>query len=224
MRKVAAPRLRDRLAVLLRRHHGHRAARRHQPPAPRHALFGLAHDHLRDAVRHRLARRLRPALGRDRRGDGALGPDRDLGHQPGEHPGQRHDPRRAGEKGARRQAGGGRPVSHRHRRAGGRASGAASRDRRRARLRGDARAVPRRPCRSRLPGEIRRRLARARGASRDPHAANGRRGSPGCRSPRSRPSPASTARPGARTCASASASPGAGTAPPTCMPRPACPW
>ena len=74
------------------------AARRHQPPAPRHALFGLAHHDLRDPLRHRLARRLRPALGRDRRGDGALGPDRDLGHQPGEHAGQRHDPRGAGEK------------------------------------------------------------------------------------------------------------------------------
>ena len=123
----AAARLGDRLAVFLRGHHGPGAARRHQPPAPRHALFGLAHHDLRDPVRHRLARRLRPALGRDRRGDGALGPDRDLGHQPGEHPGQRHDPRGAGEKGARRPPGRGRPVSHGHGGAGGRASGAAAR-------------------------------------------------------------------------------------------------
>ena len=94
----AAARLGDRLALFLRRHHGSGAARRHQPAAPRHALFGLAHHDLRDAFRHRLARRLRPALGRDRRGDGALGFDRDLGHQPGEHSGQRHDPRGAGEK------------------------------------------------------------------------------------------------------------------------------
>ena len=154
-------------------HHGPGAARRHQPPAPRHALFGLAHHDLRDPVRHRLARRLRPALGRDRRGDGAFGPDRDLGHQPREHPGQRHDPRGAGEKGARRPPGRGRPVSDGHGGAGGRASGPAARHRRRARLRRDARAVPRRPCRSRLPRQVRRRLARARGASAHPDAGVG---------------------------------------------------
>ena len=165
---------RDGLALLLRRHHGPRAARRHQPPAPHAALLGLALDHLRHAVRRRLEGGPRQALGRDRRGDGALGPDRDLGHQPGEHAGQRDDPRRPGAQGARRQARGGRPLSLEHGGAGGHAPGAAPRHRRRARLRRHARAVPRRLRRSRLSRPLRRRRCRARGASRRAHARMGR--------------------------------------------------
>ncbi len=141
----------------------------------RHAMrySGWHTDDLRHALGCRLAGGLRPALGRARRGDGALRSDRDLGHQSREHPGQRHDPRRPGAQGAGRQAGRGRPLPDRHRRAGGCAHCPAPGHRRRARLRGDARAVPGRPCRSRLPREIRRRLAGDRGASRTPDAGMG---------------------------------------------------
>ncbi len=217
-----AARARDRLALLLRRHHGPRAARRHQPAAPRHALFRLAHHDLRHALGCRLARGLRPALGRAVRGDGALRPDRDLGHQSREHPGQRHDPRRPGAQGAGREARGGRPLPDRHRRAGGRAHRLAAGHRRRARLRGDARPVPRRLRGSRLPrrttpttGGRRRRISR-------PGRPNGPPGSPACRSPRSRTSPGSTARPGAPICGSASASRARAMVLPTCTRRPAC--
>ena len=43
-----AARFADGLAVFLRRDHGPGAARRHQPPAPRHALFAPALDDLHD--------------------------------------------------------------------------------------------------------------------------------------------------------------------------------
>ena len=91
-------RLRDGLALLLRRHHGPGAARRHQPAAPRHELLALATTicvTLSDTG-------WRAGYGRRW---GVIGeemaqprPDRDLGQQPGEHPGQRHDPRRAREE------------------------------------------------------------------------------------------------------------------------------
>jgi len=105
---------RDDLALLLRRHDGPGATRRHQPSAPRDEILALVLDHLRDAVRHRLDRgRGRQARRRRARGRPAFRPGRDLGRQSGEHPGQRHDPRHEGQE-AWRQAGRGRSLSHRH--------------------------------------------------------------------------------------------------------------
>ena len=65
----AAPRHRDGVALLLRRHDGAGAARRHQPAAPRDALFAPALDDLRHADRHRLARRGRRQARRRRARD-----------------------------------------------------------------------------------------------------------------------------------------------------------
>ena len=171
------------VAVLLRRHDGTGAARRHQPAAPRHALFPAGQDDLHVDLRGRLDGRRRPLHRTGPARDGALRPDRDVGRQPGVHPGQRDDAYRARTEGARREAGGGRSVSHRHRCGGGHASGAAARHRWRAGLRGDACRVPRRLCRSRLswrgspivPAGLEAHLA-ARVAR------NGRRRSPACRS------------------------------------------
>ena len=70
----------------------------------------------------------------------------------------------------------------------------AARHRRRARLRGHARAVPRRLRGPGLSRPIHRLSARARSASRRRARRNGRRPSPACRSPRSRPSRGSSAR------------------------------
>ena len=78
--------------------------------------------------------------GPDPREMARLRPDRDVGRQPGRHPGQRDDACRARAEGARREAGGRRPLPHRHRRGGRHAPRAAARHRRRAGLRGDARA------------------------------------------------------------------------------------
>ena len=51
---------RDGVALLLRRHDGAGAARRHQPAAPRDEILALVLEHdLRDALRHRLDRRRR---------------------------------------------------------------------------------------------------------------------------------------------------------------------
>ena len=57
----------------------------------------------------------------------------------------------------------------------------ASRHRRRARLRGDARAVPRRPREPRLPRPLHRLPGRPGASPRGPVARNGRNASPGCR-------------------------------------------
>ena len=160
--RCTAPR---RLAVLLRRHDGPGAARRHQPAAPRHALFAAEATictSLPEAGWMAGVGRCRDRSARN----GALRPDRDVGRQSGRHPGQRDDAYCARAEGARCEACGGRSVSHRH---GGRrrhASGSAAWDGRRAGLRGDARRVPGWLRRSRLPGQLFRLSSRARGTSR----------------------------------------------------------
>ena len=122
--KAARHGSRDGVAVLLRRHDGAGAARRHPAAAPRDEVLALVLDHLRDALRHRLDRRRgRQARRGPARGGGACRPGGDLGRQPGQHAGQRDAARDGGEE-ARRQAGGGRSVPHRHRREGRPASGA----------------------------------------------------------------------------------------------------
>ncbi len=140
------------VALLLRRHDGDGAARRHQPAAPRDALFARGSDDLQRAGRHRLARRGRRQARRRRARDRQIRPDRRLGRQPGFDPGQRDDPHHAGAAGTRRQARRRRPLPHRQRRGRRPASGPAARHRRRARLRGHARAVQRGLCRPRLHG------------------------------------------------------------------------
>ena len=67
--------------------------------------------------------------------------------------------------------------------------------------------------------EIHRRSRRARSASRRPARRNGRPRSPACRSRRSRPSRAWSARRSAPSSGSATASPASATARSTCMPR-----
>ena len=135
------------LAVLLCRHDGTGAARRHQPAAPRHALFPPEDDDLHVAAGDRLAGRRRRQPRRRSAGDGEVRPDRGVGRQSGLHPGQCHDPCRAGAEGARREAGGDRSLQDADRRGGRHASGAAAGHRCRAGLRGDACRVPRRLCR-----------------------------------------------------------------------------
>ncbi len=103
-RAEAAPRQRSRVALLLRRHHGPRDARWAAPAAPREALFRHVRHHLRHRCLARLHRRHRQADGPRPARDGAVRPHRHLGHQPGPHPGQRHDPCEPGEKGARGKA------------------------------------------------------------------------------------------------------------------------
>ena len=106
------------VALLLCRHHGPRHARRHQPAAPRQALFGHVRHHLHDLGvdrlhrRHRQARRPRPAR------DGQVRSGGDLGHQPRQHAGQRDDARDAGAQGARRQDRRRRHLPQRHHAAG----------------------------------------------------------------------------------------------------------
>ena len=114
----------------------------------------------------------------------AVRPGRDLGRQPGPHPGQHDDPHRPRPEGARRQAGRGRPLPHRHGGAGRHAPGAAAGHRRGAGLRGDACAVPDgyadRDYLARysdVPDELEGICARAR--------RTGPRPSPACRRPRS---------------------------------------
>ena len=163
------------MALLLRGHHGPRYARRHQPPAPRQALFGHVRHHLHDAGvdrlhrRHRQARRPRPAR------DGEVRHGGDLGHQPGQHAGQRDDARDAGAQGARRQDRRHRHLQQRHHAAGRPGALPAAGHRRRARLCRHARAVPRRLCQLAVPGEVHRLPARAGGAPQDPHARMGER-------------------------------------------------
>ena len=99
----AAPRLRSGVALLLFRHDGAGAARRHQPAAPRDALFARGSDDLQHADRHRLGCRGRRAARRRRARDREIRSDRGLGRQPGLDPGQRDDPcrDRAGASAAR---------------------------------------------------------------------------------------------------------------------------
>ena len=99
----ATPRGGDDLALFLRRHHGARDARRHQPPPPRQALFGLPIDDLRQHGLARLRGRHRQADGGRSARDGAVRPDRHLGHQCGEHPDQCCHPRGPRAAAARRQ-------------------------------------------------------------------------------------------------------------------------
>ena len=77
--------------LLLRRHDGTGAARRHQPAAPRHALFAAEADDLHVAAGAGLAGRRRPIMGAGSARDGEVRPDRGLGRQSGRHPGQRDD-------------------------------------------------------------------------------------------------------------------------------------
>ena len=76
--------------------------------------------------------------------NGEVGSGGDLGHQCGQHAGQRDDARDARAQGARRQDRGGRRLHERHHGAGRPAGAGEARHRRRARLRGDALPVPRR--------------------------------------------------------------------------------
>ncbi len=163
--------------------------------------------------RHRPPRRRRPAR------DGEVRPRRDLGHQRRGHPGQRDDARARGAEGPRRQDRRRRHLPQRDGEAGGPVRLREARHRRRARLRGHARAVPRRPRRPRLSRALHRLPARARGAPAHAHAGMGERRSPACRRRRSRSSPAWSAPIRARSSASATAFPASATAPPTCTRR-----
>ena len=118
-------------------------------------------DDLRDPGRHRLGRRRRgQARSGPARDRGALGPGRDLGRQPGEHPGQRDESRHAGQA-ARRHLRGGGSLPHRHRGEGRSAPGPAAGHRRRARLRDHARALRGGPRRLGLPARLHRLPRRA---------------------------------------------------------------
>ena len=108
--------------------------------------------------RHRAHRRARPAR------DGEVRPGGDLGHQPGQHPGQRDDPCDARPQGARRQDRRRSTSTERHHGAGRPAGADPSRHRRCARLRRDALPVPRRPRGLGLSRALHRRAARARRA------------------------------------------------------------
>ncbi len=160
-RSRAAPRRRERVAVLLRRHDGAGDARRHQPPAPRQEVFRLSLDDLRQPGLCRLLGRLRQGRRRRSARDGEVRPDRDLGHQPGEHAGQRDDAREPRPKRARREDRGRRRLHERHDGAGRPAGAGEARHRRRARLRGDALPVPRRLRRPGLSRQVHRCAARA---------------------------------------------------------------
>ena len=154
-------RLRSGVAVLLRRHHGPRAARRHQSAAPRQEIFRLLLHHLRQSGVDRFHRRHRQARRRRSARNGEVRPGDDLGHQCGEHPGQCDDARDARPQGTRRQD---RRRRHLHEldHAAGRPGGAdPARHRRRAGLRGDALPVPRRQGRLGLSRALHRRAARA---------------------------------------------------------------
>ena len=91
-----------------------------------------------------LCRWRRPARRSRSARDGEVRPDRDLGHQRGQHPGQRDDPRDPRPQGARRQDRGSRRLHERHHGAGRPAGADPSRHRRRARLRRNALPVSRR--------------------------------------------------------------------------------
>ena len=160
-RRRGEARQRSGVALLLRRHDGPGDARRHQPPAPREEIFRLPFHHLRQSGLDRLHRRHRQARRSRSARDGALRPGGDLGHQSGQHAGQRDDPRDPRPQGTRRQDRRDRHLPERHHAAGRPRRAGAARHRRRARLRGDALPVPRRLRRPRLSGKIHRRAARA---------------------------------------------------------------
>ena len=114
----AGARLRSCLAVLLRRHHGLRHARRHQSPAPCQEIFRLLLDHLRQSGMVGLHRRHRQARRRRSARNGEVRSRRDLGHQCGQHPGQCDDARDARPQRARRQDRRRRHLHERHDAAG----------------------------------------------------------------------------------------------------------
>ena len=157
----SAARLGSGLAVLLCRHHGLRHARRHPSPAPRQEIFRLLLDHLRQSGLHRLHRRHRQACRRRSARNGEVRLRRDLGHQCGEHPGQRDDARDARPQRTRRQARRRRRLHERDHEAGRSGGADPARHRRGARLRGDALPVPRRQSRLGLSRALHRRAARA---------------------------------------------------------------
>ena len=144
------------LAVLLCRHDGPGAARRHQPAAARDALLAAEPHNMHVAAGGRLAGRHRPEPRRRSARDGEIRPDRGVGRQSRLHAGQRDDAHHARAKGAWREAGGGRSVSLAERGGSGPAPRAAPWHRRRAGLRRDARRLPRRLRRPRLHGALRR--------------------------------------------------------------------
>ena len=193
------------MAVLLRRHDGAGAARRHQPAAPCDALFARGADDLQHADRCRLDGRGRRQARRRRARDRQIRPDRRVGRQSGLDPDQRDDPHRAGAKGARRPARRHRSLPHRHRRGRRYPSGAAARHRRRARLRRHACAVQGGLRRPRLSGALYRRPGRARSASRGARPGLGGARSPASAKPRSSTSRASMAAPSAAISGSATA-------------------
>ncbi len=168
-------RRRQRLAILLRRHHGARDARRHRAAAPRQEILAAELDHLLDAVLYRFPRRHRAADGARPARDGVLGCHRHLGHQSGQHPSQRDDPRDARPQGSRRQDRRRRRLQERHRRAGRHGVDPEARHRCGARLCGHARAVSRWSCRLAVPRKVHRPSEGVRAASQDPHARVGER-------------------------------------------------
>ena len=120
-----------------------------------------------------LARRRRQAFGARSARDGGVRSHRRVGRQSGVHAGQCDDPHRQGPQAARRQARGGRRLSHAHRRGGRHRPGAAARHRRRAGARHDARAPEGGLRRPRVPGALHRLRPRHRGASRRQDAGMG---------------------------------------------------
>ncbi len=92
----------------------------------------------------RLCRRRRQSRRRRSARNGEIRSGGDLGHQCGQHAGQRDDACRARAQRTRRQDRGGRHLHERHHGAGRSAGAGEARHRRRARLRGDALPVPRR--------------------------------------------------------------------------------
>ena len=108
----ATARARGGMALSFRRHDGRRAALGPRPAAPRLRLFAPEDDDLRHARRIGLARRRRQALGARSARDGGVRSHRRVGRQSGVHPGQCDDPHRQGAQAARRQARGGRRLSH----------------------------------------------------------------------------------------------------------------
>ena len=167
------------VALLLRRHHGPRHARRHQPPAPRQALLAACTPPICTTL----------AWTGFIAGTGKLaGPDpREMAKSDlvviwGTNPVNTqvnvmtHAMRARKERGAKIVAID--IYQQRHHAAGRPGAVPAARHRRRARLRRHARAVPRRLRQLAVPGEIHRLPARAGGAPRRRARRNGRAPSP----------------------------------------------
>ena len=212
------------LALLLRRHHGPRAARRHRPAAPRPRLFAPVRHHLH---RHRLARLSSPAPACSAAPTRRRWPTADCVVIWGTNAVNTQVNVMTHAMRARKERGATIVVIDIYRNAtmeqADMALVAAARHRRRAGAAPSctcccARASPTAP----TSRDFTDFDAGVRGASGDADAGMGRRRSPACRSPRSRPSPGSSARRQAPISASATASPASATAPPTCMPRSAC--